>query len=768
MDKKEHQTEVILHFQELFIENLAALAGVDIDVQHSKIEFDKPFSHQDKMATFMDINGSIIGYIAVSCEEKSAASLIDMEASAENRAEYGSFMSELLNSVGGSICSTIEKAHPILTIAAPKLSYGCVEFPQSEICSIYLKTNFGDFNLYYATDSMALKIIDLYEKSEFQKKEIKLILDNVPSALLTFNMDGVIGPESSQTARNLFGDNTAGMKVYDLIFQDPDRNAEMESVMDMLPYSPLPFEESMELAPCDETLTLNNQVYHVIYHYAPIYSKESPDQIEQIMLIVDDITEEVRLKETAKAREEESDFIHKVLKSRESYMSFLSETNENIIDLEKSIHDLADGTVDAAFRASHTIKGNSSIFAIGSLRDAAHHLEGDLMVIRDGQQYPTTEDLKNIHEKFNILKIAYDKHIADAEDLFGDRFDPRRESEQRYEIQESRLKHLMQLTDNPTMLSELEKIKLKRIYIYLAPYEDLIQNLAEKLQKNISPLQLNGESTLIHPERWRSFFSNFVHLIRNSVDHGIETPDERSNTEKPEDATISINVTESDQGVHIELVDDGKGINPKQVADAALKKGIINEQELSELSNREKQMLIFKPGFSTQEEVTTLSGRGVGMDAMRHEVENMGGTLNLDSHPGKGTTFFIFIPYSDDFSIQLSEPSNSRRIFKRVDVPVYLPIERGDGIFGHVINLSPDGFRMVSNRNFSKDENHEVILYLDSNKCKESSVWVNIEIVNHNNLNNGLTEHGCRITSFIRSGDERRFELGLRNLQRHS
>jgi len=768
MDKKEHQTEVIQHFQELFIENLAALAGVEIDVQGTKIEFDKPFSHQDKMATFMDINGSIIGYLAVSCEETSAASLIEMEASTENRAEYGSFMSELLNSVGGSICSTIEKAHPILTIASPKLSYGCVEFPQAEICSISLTTNFGDFNLYYATDSMALKIIDLYEKSELQKKEIELILDNVPSALLTFNMEGVIGSESSKTARDLFGNNTAGMKVYDLIFQDPNRHAEMESVMEMLPYSPLPFEESMELAPFDETLDLNGQTHHVIYHYAPIYSKGSPDQVEQIMLIVDDVTKEVRLKETAKAREEESDFIHKVLKSRESYMSFLSETNENIKELGTALRNLSEETVDGAFRSSHTIKGNSSIFAIGTLRDAAHNLEGDLMVIRDGHKQPTPEDLVNIQEKFEILNTAYDKHISDAEDLFGDRFDPRRESEQRYEIQESRLKHLMQLTDNPTMLSELEKIKLKRIYIFLAPYEDLIQNLADKLEKNISPLQLTGESTLIHPERWRSFFSNFVHLIRNSVDHGIETSDERAQTTKPEDAKIAINVSESEQGVHIELTDDGKGIYPDQIAQAALKKGIITEAELSKLSDREKQMLIFKPGFSTEEEVTTLSGRGVGMDAMRHEVENMGGTLNLDSEPGKGTTFFIFIPYSNDFSKQLSESSNRRRIFKRVDVPVYLPIERGDGIFGHVINLSPDGFRMVSDRNFSKDENHEVILYLDSNKCKESSVWVNIEIVNHNTLDNGLTEHGCRITSFIRSGDERKFELGLRNLQRHS
>ena len=86
----------------------------------------------------------------------------------------------------------------------------------------------------------------------------------------------------------------------------------------------------------------------------------------------------------------------------------------------------------------------------------------------------------------------------------------------------------MAMTDNPQLLNELEKIKLKRIYIFLAPYEDLVFNLAKKLEKSIAPLEIKGENTLVHPDRWRPFFSNFIHLIRNSVDHGIELPHERA------------------------------------------------------------------------------------------------------------------------------------------------------------------------------------------------------------------------------------------------
>ena len=423
--KKEHQAEVINDFKGLFLENIQALVGIELNEVDTSIQFGKAFEQEDKMTTYIDLNGSIIGFLAISCDEETAASLLSLEPSHENRQEYGSFMSEILNGIGGALSPTIELQHPIMTIASPKLCYGSMSFPQSDSCSIKFKTDHGEFELFYATDSMSLKIINnLYQESKKQKNEIKLILDHVPSALMTFDMEGTIGSENSKAARDLFGNETQGKKIYDLIFKDKERKEDMESVMDMLPYSPLPFEESMELAPYDETLNLNGEQVNVLYNYAPVYSKEDSEKIEHIMLIVDDITEEVRLKEHAKAKQEESDFIHKVLKSRDGYINFLEETHENILKIQNDIDALGSENIQSAFRAAHTIKGNASIFAIGKLRNAAHDLESELMVLRDSDRSASKMDQANIKTKLDHLINTYDKHIFHSENLFGDKFDP--------------------------------------------------------------------------------------------------------------------------------------------------------------------------------------------------------------------------------------------------------------------------------------------------------------------------------------------------------
>jgi two-component system chemotaxis sensor kinase CheA len=137
-----------------------------------------------------------------------------------------------------------------------------------------------------------------------------------------------------------------------------------------------------------------------------------------------------------------------------------------------------------------------------------------------------------------------------------------------------------------------------------------------------------------------------VHLIRNAVDHGIERPTERLSAGKPEEGNIWLSAGQDGKGVIIEIRDDGAGIDPGRIRQSAIEKGFLNPSEAGRLTDDEAVNLIFSAGFSTNQEVTEFSGRGVGMDVVRSNVARMGGSVSISSVVGQGTTIRLQVPLS--------------------------------------------------------------------------------------------------------------------------
>lgn len=137
-----------------------------------------------------------------------------------------------------------------------------------------------------------------------------------------------------------------------------------------------------------------------------------------------------------------------------------------------------------------------------------------------------------------------------------------------------------------------------------------------------------------------------VHLLRNSVDHGVESPDMRQSLGKPLTGRIRIRVRVDGDMLHIEVEDDGRGIDPERLRQAAVSKRLINAVQAAALSEREAIELIFRPGFSTRDQVSELSGRGVGMDVVKRKVETLGGSVGVNSRIGRGTTITLRLPQS--------------------------------------------------------------------------------------------------------------------------
>lgn len=173
----------------------------------------------------------------------------------------------------------------------------------------------------------------------------------------------------------------------------------------------------------------------------------------------------------------------------------------------------------------------------------------------------------------------------------------------------------------------------------------LVRDLARKLGKRID-LVLEGEDTAADKTIIEALGDPLLHIVRNSLDHGIEAPEERQAAGKPATARLLLKARQEADSVVIEVQDNGRGIDPARIRAAAVAKGVVGQEEADRLSDQEAINLIYRPGFSTALEVSDLSGRGVGMDVVLTTVEKLGGQVSVSSRLGEGTTTRLALPLS--------------------------------------------------------------------------------------------------------------------------
>jgi two-component system, chemotaxis family, sensor kinase CheA len=204
------------------------------------------------------------------------------------------------------------------------------------------------------------------------------------------------------------------------------------------------------------------------------------------------------------------------------------------------------------------------------------------------------------------------------------------------------LERVAQLECNTREIQErVMAIRMLPIGSAFSRFPRLVRDLSAKAGKKIQ-LVLSGEETELDKTVIESIGDPLTHLVRNSADHGLELPEERLDNNKPELGTIRLNAFHEGGNICITVEDDGRGLNRDKILAKAIKQGLIAENE--KLSDDQIWPLIFKPGFSTAEKVTDVSGRGVGMDVVKRNIEGLGGTVKIKTALGKGTMFTLKLP----------------------------------------------------------------------------------------------------------------------------
>ena len=204
------------------------------------------------------------------------------------------------------------------------------------------------------------------------------------------------------------------------------------------------------------------------------------------------------------------------------------------------------------------------------------------------------------------------------------------------------LERVAQLERNTREIQErVMGIRMLPIGSAFSRFPRLVRDLSGKSGKKIQ-LVLSGEETELDKTVIESIGDPLTHLVRNSADHGLESPEERLANNKPEQGTIRLNAFHEGGSICITVEDDGRGLNRDKILAKAIKSGLVGEQE--KLADDQIWHLIFKPGFSTAEKVTDVSGRGVGMDVVKRNIDGLGGAVSIKTVPGKGTTFTLKLP----------------------------------------------------------------------------------------------------------------------------
>ena len=201
---------------------------------------------------------------------------------------------------------------------------------------------------------------------------------------------------------------------------------------------------------------------------------------------------------------------------------------------------------------------------------------------------------------------------------------------------------LMQLERNTREMQEnVMRIRMLPISFVFQRFPRLVHDLSAKLDKKIE-LILSGESTELDKTVMEKIGDPLVHLVRNSLDHGIEKPEDRIAAGKPETGEIHLNAFHEGGNIVIEITDDGAGLNLEKILSKAKSSGIVSESD--KLSDEDIADLIFRPGFSTADVVSDVSGRGVGMDVVRRNIRALGGTVDVRTKQGEGSVFTIRLP----------------------------------------------------------------------------------------------------------------------------
>lgn len=480
---------------------------------------------------------------------------------------------------------------------------------------------------------------DLRERSV----AVKRLLDNANQGFLTFSASLSVDNEYSQKCVEIFQEMIEGKNIGELLYPD-DTGKKMF------------FDETIRAVFDEEDDVKTEAILSLLQHEFILHHKAINVVYKQIdknrfMLILTDVTDKKNLEKNIERERNRLKMIVSAISNSdelfellEGYQSFLSQREFFVTFDHTPLQNLTE-----LYRTVHTYKGLFAQKDFITTQEGLHKVESRLSLwLQEG-----TISNKTIQTMLNKIdfELWLKKDIDILRDTLGDDFMDKKSTitidEPTFEKLQAKIVELIDAQPDEChelleLLEVIKRLKYKPIGDYFTSLAKYVESLGERLEKSLNPMEIRDETTFTVGDEFRGFAKSLIHVIRNSVDHGIESPEKRVENDKEEYGNILFIISETDDSLILEISDDGRGIDREKLKQKAIEGGFRTS---AELENDEAVIeLLFEDYLSTKEEINDLSGRGVGLASVRAEVLKLGGSYRVTSELGRGTRFTFIIP----------------------------------------------------------------------------------------------------------------------------
>ena len=500
-------------------------------------------------------------------------------------------------------------------------------------------------------------------------QKVKTLLNNAGEGFLSFGTDFIIDNEYSQECLNIIGIDISGKNISDLLFNNEEKKEFFKDVLlDTLEESEKVVLDSL-ISLLPNMVMINNKSIKLEYKLLAN---------SKFMLILADISSQKILEKKIKEEEETLKMIVAIVSNKDVFFDLKNDyekfcdTNIESIDSSKT----PSYNLNGLYRDIHTFKGTFLQLYMKSSANYLHYIE--TLISEFIKNTDTTNNDILLFLSNSNFKSCMKKDLQVIKTILGEIF---LKSENFVTVSKKSIKNIK---SKITTFAQEEKIpsdfskellasvqQLVSIYLInmLNIYPKMSYQLAHRNEKEIYEFKIIGDANLVVPQAFKPFIKSLIHIFRNSVDHGIESADTRVSNNKDEIGTLSCSFEVKNNILQIIITDDGAGIDIQMIKQKLLDKNINTDN----LSENDYYKYIFEDNFSTKEEITDVSGRGIGMSAVKVELEKLNGNHEVQSGLNIGTTFIFNIPLNASYMKDIFEnllDTDIRLLAQRVGIDI--------------------------------------------------------------------------------------------------